>query len=790
MSSRSTPLGGMPAITVPVGGARPGANGVPGDLDARLHDPARLAAIEVAGLLADDGGADAAPDGVLARVARLAALALGAPVAQVNLVTADAQIPRAAYVDPAVARADPTAWREPVELTASLCQYLVASGEPRLVEDARTDPLVVSRHAAVLRAGLVGYCAVPLRAPAAPGAAADGAAADGADEVIGSVCVVDFAPRRWTAAQVAALEDVASVAAAEVARRSLEGRTRGLADAMPQIVWTSAADGRTTFLNRRWTDYTGQDAAAGVPDAAVAFLHPDDLPGVTAAWRRRLPGGDEEGSDFTFEYRLRGRDGEYRWHLGRVVAERDATGRVARWIGTGTDVDERRRTEQALVEANALLQDQAVALEVSNQQLQQQAIEMEVRTAALAAGDTRYRALLSSIDTGFCVLELLFDAGGRARDYRFLETNATFVRQVGFGDPVGRRMREIAPDLEQFWFDTYGRVARTGEPVRFAHEAAALGRSFDVFAYRVDAPELYRVAVLFADVTAARAAAAERERLLVESEAARGAAEAANRAKAQFLANMSHELRTPLNAIGGYAQLLELGLHGPVTAEQRQALGRVQAAQRHLLGLINDVLNYAKLESGRVEYDVRALDVRDVLREVGPLVEPQMAAKGLAYEVRVPEDEAAAPFVVWADRERLAQVLVNLLSNATKFTEGRHPVTGERGRVTVDVAVRRGAGSGAPRAVGDAADPGAVFVRVADTGRGIPRDQQERVFEPFVQVRAGYAQATEGTGLGLAISRDLARGMGGDLRVRSVVGEGSTFTVSLRGAGGDGRPRS
>ena len=247
-----------------------------------------------------------------------------------------------------------------------------------------------------------------------------------------------------------------------------------------------------------------------------------------------------------------------------------------------------------------------------------------------------------------------------------------------------------------------------------------------------------------------------------DAEAARQRAEDANQGKSQFLANMSHELRTPLNAIAGYVQLLEMGLHGPVTDGQRQALARVDRAQRHLLGLINDVLNYAKLEAGRVEYDVRPVRLEEVLAEVVPLVEPQLAAKRLAFDVAVPD---TAVRLVWADREKLVQVLVNLLSNAVKFTP-------EGGRVSVAVLARHRGGR--------TARPGVAFVRVSDTGIGIPGDKQDEVFEPFVQVRSGYTRAHDGTGLGLAIARDLARGMGGDLRVRSREGVGSTFTVTLR----------
>ena len=235
----------------------------------------------------------------------------------------------------------------------------------------------------------------------------------------------------------------------------------------------------------------------------------------------------------------------------------------------------------------------------------------------------------------------------------------------------------------------------------------------------------------------------ERERLVEAERLARAAAEAeraraetANQTKSQFLANMSHELRTPLNAIQGYVQLLDMGLHGPVTEAQRDALGRVRRAQTRLLTLINDILNYAKLEGGRVEYDVQVVDVCEVVAEVTPLIDPQMASKGLVLELQLSD----APCLVWADREKLGQVLVNLLSNAAKFTDARHPVTGAPGRVTVHLGTRRDGG-------GDSA-PDAVFLCVADTGRGIPRDKQDAIFEPFVQVRMGYAQATEGTGPG------------------------------------------
>jgi PAS domain S-box-containing protein len=259
------------------------------------------------------------------------------------------------------------------------------------------------------------------------------------------------------------------------------------------------------------------------------------------------------------------------------------------------------------------------------------------------------------------------------------------------------------------------------------------------------------------------AQALERARLRDAERAARAAAEAANVSKSQFLANMSHELRTPLNAIAGHVQLVEMEIHGPVTDAQREALGRVQRAQEHLLGLITDILNYAQLEAGRVRYELRELVLADMLREVTELVAPLAAARPLTYEVGLPDPTLR----VRADPEKLRQVLLNLLSNAIKFTA-------PGGLVAVDV-ISRDAEPEEPERGG----PRRIFVRVSDTGVGIPADKLEAVFEPFIQVESGFTRATGGTGLGLAISRDLARGMGGDIRARSQTGVGSTFTLTL-----------
>ncbi|HST61760.1 MAG TPA: ATP-binding protein, partial [Longimicrobium sp.] len=239
-------------------------------------------------------------------------------------------------------------------------------------------------------------------------------------------------------------------------------------------------------------------------------------------------------------------------------------------------------------------------------------------------------------------------------------------------------------------------------------------------------------------------------------------ADAANVAKSQFLANMSHELRTPINAIIGYADLLEVGVAGTLTEGQQSYVDRLKSGGQHLIGLVNEILDLAKVEAGEMVVERHAAPVLEAAEAALSLVAPQAAAKGI--QIGLERRSCNADALYLGDPDRVRQILVNLLSNAVKFT-------GEGGRITLRCLTV------------DAADaPGAgpwISVEVEDTGMGIAPEHLGRVFEPFLQVDDKHTRREGGTGLGLTISRKLARLMGGDLTVKSRPGEGSSFTLLL-----------
>ena len=403
--------------------------------------------------------------------------------------------------------------------------------------------------------------------------------------------------------------------------------------------------------------------------------------------------------------------------------------------------------EDALLHSVALQNAQSILLarQRAEEELVRAKEALEARTEELARSLSMMQATLESTTDGI----LASDDQGRITCF-----NENFVQmwRMPHETVAAGRYGRVLEAMCGHFADPAPFLARveaihaSSSPESFDVLQLADGRVFERFS-RVQTVEYRQVGRVwsFRDVT-------ERARAEAELREAKEEAEGANRAKSEFLAVMSHELRTPLNAIGGYADLIEMGIRGPVTDAQREDLRRIQKSQRHLLGVINEVLNYAKLETGTVQYEVADIAVRDVLAGAEGLVSPQVRSNELTLNVA----ECPAGVVVRADGEKLRQILVNLLSNAVKFT-------GRGGRIDLLYEVR-----------GDR-----VLLSVRDTGMGIPEEKLASIFEPFVQVRSDLTRTAEGTGLGLSISRDLARGMGGELTVESVVGQGSTFTLKL-----------
>jgi signal transduction histidine kinase len=455
---------------------------------------------------------------------------------------------------------------------------------------------------------------------------------------------------------------------------------------------------------------------------------------------------------------------------------------TAAYVVTLRDVTERRRTEQLerdRIRADAARQEAeratrraeflALAGAVLNATLDLQTVLDQLAGLAVplladfalvhwrgGPGEPPHAAAAHREDAGQRVLDALPEPGGGALARVARSGRAEWYPRPGAphdgeADPTGGLLEPLRPTA---WLvvplTVRGRVpgtltlCRTGEGAAYPEAEVGL------------AEELARRAVL----------AAENARLF-------RAAQAASRAKSQFLATVSHEIRTPINAVIGYSELLEMGIAGELSEKQHEYVARVQGSSRHLLSLVNDVLDLSKIEAGEMSVRHEPLPLRATAARAMEQVEPQARAKAIALELawHCPDDD-----VYVGDEDRVSQVLVNLLSNAVKFTEPGGSVT-----------MRCTAGAAGPPTLPDAGDQLWVAVEVADTGIGIPPDKLESVFEPFMQVDGSHTRREGGTGLGLAISRRLARLMGGELTVESAPGQGSRFILWFPATGPAGR---
>ena len=364
---------------------------------------------------------------------------------------------------------------------------------------------------------------------------------------------------------------------------------------------------------------------------------------------------------------------------------------------------------------------------------------------ALAESEAHYHTLFDSIDEGFCVIELIFDHANKPIDYRFLELNPSFIKQSGLNEALGKRMSELAPNLDVEWYEIYGKVVTTGQSVRFIKQAKELeNRWFDVYAFRLGGVDDRKVAILFTDTSHRK----QEEIILV---AARHMADKANLAKSEFLSNMSHELRTPLNAILGFAQLMEVS-NPPPTEKQERSIDQIIKAGWYLLELINEVLDLATIDAGKILLTMETLSLADVLADSLAMLENQAQKRNISL-IFTPCD---ASCTIEADRIRLKQVFVNLLSNAIKYNK-------PYGSVTVNCALK---------------SHQRIRVCIEDTGEGLSAEKIAQLFQPFNRLGKESSQE-EGTGIGLVVSNRIVELMDGAIGVESTVGKGCKFWVEL-----------
>ena len=567
---------------------------------------------------------------------------------------------------------------------------------------------------------------------------------------------------------ISVVEDITARRRLENVLRESEARFRTLAETIREVFYVATGDAAgVEYVSPAYRDIWGRDPEELYRDAAswLNAVHQDDRERVAAARARMSLGSYDE------EYRVVRADGAVRRVRDRAFPVRDAGGCVVRHAGIAEDVTDRRQVEERL----AFLTEASRALASS--------LDYRATLASVAR-----LAVLSLAD--YCTI-FLFDEAGHLEAVEAAHADAAqrevlwaAARRYVF-DPVGPTavamavrtgeaqlvaevpdtlLQTVVPDREQrASLQALGLASYIVTPLTVG------GRVIGIVAFvRTRPGRSFRVSDLeLAQELARRAAVAvENARLYRAGEVARAQAEAASHAKSAFLATMSHELRTPLSALLGYGGLLELGVEGPLTTGQRQYLERMKASGRHLLGLINEVLDLAKLEAGEMRVSPAARPVRAAAQDALALVRPQAAARGL--DLREDVECGGARYV--GDEVRVRQILTNLLSNAVKFTE-------PGGKVTL--VCRRTSNLSA--AVADrlrASRPGPwIELRVDDTGIGISPEKLEAVFEPFVQVEAALTRSYGGTGLGLTISRRLARLMGGEIVVESQPGQGSVFTL-------------
>jgi PAS domain S-box-containing protein len=705
-----------------------------------LQDPNRLQALQATGLL------DSAPEESFDRVARLAVRFAHAPLALVNLVAAERQFSKSCV--------GPDGWLagRSLPIEDSFCKHAVRSRQPLVIPDARRDPRVAESRV-VADAGVVAYAGVPL-------ITSDGHA-------LGTLCVADFEPREWTEEVVDTLSELADSVTTEIELRRAVRETEAAERLAGEIdeerqeksaLLASTTDGifgvdphgRCTFINPAGASLLGlaMDECLGKHmHRLIHHTRPDGSP---------YP---EEACPIFRAYRE-----------GRVVAVEDDVF----WRKGGTAFP--ASYTSAPICRGTSVRGAVVTFRDISRQKQEDAVQRFHSQASkvLAASSLDYKATLRALVRlsvpalgDWCGLYMLSGDGGIER------------LEVAHADP-GKE--HLARALAAYPVDPGSpnpavTVLRTGEPVLIPEVTEATLEAVAQDARHLEllrgmgmrsamvVPLIARGRIL-GSLTCISSDAAKRlgaEEVEIAQEFANRAALAVDNArlfhesqqvsltKSEFLATVSHELRTPLNAVIGYTQLMLEGVPEPLPAGLRPYTERISLSARHLLDMIEEILSFARLETGSEPVRLQRVDVREVVAEVDAIAAPLAAAKRLGFHARLPEGEMH----LRTDLRKLRQILRNLVDNAIKFTY--------QGSVTLEV---------------ERADERLLF-HVSDTGIGIEQGDRDRIFEPFRQLEQSSTRAAGGTGLGLSLTRRLVRLLGGSLEVESQPGQGSRFTVCL-----------
>ncbi len=519
---------------------------------------------------------------------------------------------------------------------------------------------------------------------------------------------------------VAVAQDITAQRAGEERMRESEERFRSLADSMPQIVWATRPDGYVDYFNSRWYDYTGMLASVpldpvglqDVGDSWTAYIHPDDIERTRRTWGESV----RSGEPYNIEYRIRSASGEYRWFMGRGIAVRGDDGEVVRWFGTCTDIDDKKRDEQAL---NLL------------------------------------KAAVESANDAVIITEALLDLPGPRVEY----VNPAFTWMTGYAadEIIGQTPRVLqGPRTDQTLLRRLRRDLREkqtfhGETINYRKDGTEYVVEWRITPLRDDSGKVTKWVAVQRDVTDRKRIDEERERLLASERVARTEAERTARIKDEFVATLSHELRTPLNAILGWTEIARRRPDDGDTV--RKALEVIDRNTRAQAQMVEDLLDMSRVLSGKLRLEVGPVELASVVDSAAASVQPAAEAKGIALNTRI--DRFGG--VLRGDAARLQQVVWNLLSNAIKFT----PAGGR-----VDVELRE--------------EDGHAVVTVTDSGQGMKADFLPHVFERFRQADSSTTRRHGGLGLGLSIVKNLVEMHGGTIAADSDgEGRGSSFTVRI-----------